>query len=129
MSIYGLSTDNPKANTAFKTKQNLPYPLLCNPSSSLIKAIGLQKTPKGTKRGVFVIDKSGKVLAAEGGGPQATVEVVKKIVDEAGAAPAPAATTGEESLTKEKSKDEEMANTADEVADTAEKLDEGADKP
>jgi peroxiredoxin Q/BCP len=123
LSIYGLSTDSPKANTAFKTKQSLPYPLLCNPSGSLIKAIGMAKAPKGTKRGVFVVDKSGKVLAAEGGGPQATVEVVKKIVDEAGsAAPsAPAATETEGEATT--SKDEEMAKTADEVADTAEKLD------
>jgi hypothetical protein len=42
----------------------------------LISAIGLKKAPKGTTRGVFVVDKEGKVLAAEPGGPAATVEVV-----------------------------------------------------
>jgi thioredoxin-dependent peroxiredoxin len=84
LSIYGLSSDSPKANTTFKTKQKLPYPLLCDPSFSLIKAIGMSKEPKGTKRGVFVIGKDGKVLACEGGGPQATVDVVKTVVDEMG---------------------------------------------
>ena len=79
-SIYGLSTDSPKANTTFKTKQTLPYTLLCDPKASLIGAIGLKKAPKGTTRGVFVVDKNGKVLAAEPGGPAPTVEVVRKLV-------------------------------------------------
>ncbi|KAI8950008.1 thioredoxin-like protein [Xylaria longipes] len=78
--IYGLSTDSPKANTTFKTKQNLPYPLLCDPSATLIGAIGLKKTPKGTTRGVFVVDKTGKVLLAEPGSPAGTVDAVKKLV-------------------------------------------------
>ena len=46
--------------------------------------------PKGTTRGVFVVDKTGKVLAAEGGSPDGTVAVVKKLV-EAGGEPAAAA--------------------------------------
>ncbi|KAI1350673.1 thioredoxin-like protein [Xylaria sp. FL0043] len=78
--IYGLSTDSPKANTTFKTKQNLPYPLLCDPSAALIGAIGLKKAPKGTTRGVFAVDKSGKVLLAEPGSPAGTVNAVKKLV-------------------------------------------------
>ncbi len=78
--IYGLSTDSPKANTTFKTKQNLPYPLLCNPSATLIGAIGLKKTPKGTTRGVFAVDKTGKILLAEPGSPAGTVNAVKKLV-------------------------------------------------
>lgn len=80
LSIYGLSGDSPKANTTFKTKQNLPYELLCNPSYGLIGAIGLKKAPKGTIRGVFAVDKSGKVLIREQGGPDATVDAVQKIV-------------------------------------------------
>lgn len=79
-SIYGLSRDSTKANTNFKTKQKLPYPLLCDPSASLITAIGLRKPPSGTTRGVFVINKTGKVLAAEPGGPAATLEVAKRII-------------------------------------------------
>lgn len=42
------------------------------------------KEPKGTKRGVFVVAKDGKVLAVEGGGPQATVDAVKRVVDKMG---------------------------------------------
>ncbi|KAI0144011.1 AhpC-TSA-domain-containing protein [Hypoxylon sp. NC0597] len=82
LAIYGLSSDSPKANTTFKTKQNLPYPLLCDPSATLIDAIGLKKAPKGITRGVFAVDKAGKVLIAEPGGPAATVEAVKKLVAE-----------------------------------------------
>ncbi|MCJ1400773.1 hypothetical protein MMC11_003981 [Xylographa trunciseda] len=85
-SIYGLSRDSPKSNTTFKTKQNLPYTLLCDPSATLISAIGFKKAPSGTTRGVFVVDKEGKVLAAEPGGPAATVEVVSKLIGEGGAA-------------------------------------------
>jgi len=40
----------------------------------------LKKAPNSTTRGVFVVDKSGKVLAAEPGSPAGTVEVVKKLV-------------------------------------------------
>ncbi|KYK60537.1 AhpC/TSA family protein [Drechmeria coniospora] len=82
LAIYGLSTDSPKANTNFKEKQKLPYPLLCDPQATLIAAIGLKKQPKGTQRGVFVVSKDGKVLAAEPGGPAATVERVKALVEE-----------------------------------------------
>jgi len=51
----------------FKTKQNLPYTLLCDPSATLIKAIGMKKTPTGTTRGVFVINKEAKVEAVSPG--------------------------------------------------------------
>lgn len=66
-SIYGLSTDSTKSNTTFKTKQHLPYTLLCDHSATLIAAIGMKKAPKGTTRGVFVVSKDGKILAAEAG--------------------------------------------------------------
>ncbi|KAJ9156175.1 AhpC-TSA-domain-containing protein [Pleurostoma richardsiae] len=98
LAIYGLSTDSPKANTNFKEKQKLPYSLLCDPAATLIGAIGLKKAPKGTTRGVFVVDKAGKVLAAEPGGPAATVEVVKKLV-EAADAPVEEKADAEEKLT------------------------------
>lgn len=32
-------------------------------------------------RGVFVVDKEGKVLAAQGGGPEKTVDVVREVVE------------------------------------------------
>ncbi|KAJ5542006.1 hypothetical protein N7461_008009 [Penicillium sp. DV-2018c] len=80
LSIYGLSGDSPKANTTFKTRQNLPYPLLCDPNFSVIAAIGLKKSPKGTLRGVFAVNKEGKVLLRQPGGPDATVDAVQKLV-------------------------------------------------
>ncbi len=86
LAIYGLSTDNPKANTTFKEKQKLPYALLCDPAATLIAAIGLKKQPKGTQRGVFVVGKDGKVLLAEPGSPAGTATAVKKLVEELGAA-------------------------------------------
>ncbi|CZT13025.1 hypothetical protein WAI453_005905 [Rhynchosporium graminicola] len=157
-SIYGLSKDSPKANTTFKTKQNLPYPLLCDPSATLIAAIGLKKAT-GTTRGVFVVDKSGKVLAAEAGGPAATVEVVKKLVQgggavgggdapasvaapavaepkpEVGAPAAPelkpevAATNGVNGSAPVTSEDKAQPVVADEDATSAAKLDDGEVKP
>jgi len=112
LSIYGLSRDSPKANTTFKTKQNLPYPLLCDTSSTLISAIGFKKAPSSTTRGVFVISKEGKVLARTAGGPAPTVEVVKKLV--AAENPGLGGTSVE---------DVEKALVAADVADTAEKID------
>lgn len=82
LSIYGLSADSPKANTTFKAKQRLPYPLLCNPTATLIAALGLKKSPKGTIRGVFAIDKHGKVLIIQAGGPDATLDAARKLVAE-----------------------------------------------
>lgn len=139
LAIYGLSTDSPKSNTTFKTKQNLPYSLLCDPNATLIGAIGMKKAPKGTTRGVFAVDKGGKVLAAEAGGPAATVDVVQKLV---GSNVEPASTTVEaekveasEGPKAEEPKIEEPApvdgtkaeaavgNVSAEVAETAAKID------
>ncbi|KAK2756077.1 hypothetical protein FQN54_005484 [Arachnomyces sp. PD_36] len=78
--VYGLSTDSTKANTTFKTKQKLSYPLLCDPSATLIGAIGLKKVPKGTTRGVFAIDKDGEVLLSQPGGPDATLKAAQKLI-------------------------------------------------
>lgn len=80
LSIYGLSADSPKANTTFKSKQNLPYPLLCDTRATLIGAIGFQKVPKGTTRGVFGVDKQGNVLLRQAGGPDATVNAVQELL-------------------------------------------------
>ena len=151
-SIYGLSTDSPKSNTTFKSKQNLPYTLLCDPSANLIAAIGMKKAPKGTSRGVFVVHKSGKILAVEAGGPAATVEVVRKLVTGAEMVTDGAAASGDtgaklegskvepeiesgnlhaeevdpsaENGDAEKKEDVAQADVAADVADSAEKLDQ-----
>ncbi|KAK2625315.1 hypothetical protein QTJ16_005684 [Diplocarpon rosae] len=135
-SIFGLSRDSPKANTNFKTKQNLPYPLLCDTSSSLIGALGLKKAPASTTRGVFVVNKSGKVLASEAGGPAATVEVVKRLVTSGDAAAPPPDTSP---ATESKSAApvhgtngaslEPEADSAVQVSETSAKLDGDDAKP
>jgi peroxiredoxin Q/BCP len=94
----------------------------------LIQAIGFKKAPKGTQRGVFVVDKEGKVLAAEAGGPAATVEVVKGLVESMGGNEKDdglekAEETAVEGEEKE-SENEKVAETAAEVADVAKGLDE-----
>jgi thioredoxin-dependent peroxiredoxin len=143
LSVYGLSTDSPKSNTTFATKQSLLFPLLCDPSAKLIAAIGLKKSPKGTSRGVIVIDKTGKVIAWEQAGPQRTVDVVMEVLpkdgptsSEAEAAPKVTAKNGvaggQASVNGQATAEEteqgaqeqvETANTAAEVADSAEKID------
>ena len=90
-----------------------------------------------------MIDKSGKVLAAEPGSPAGTVEVVEKLVGKGDSA-APALVTepvaaeepkpevaanginGTNGATKE---DIAQADVAAQVADTAEKLDSNEAKP
>jgi peroxiredoxin Q/BCP len=102
--------------------------LLCDPRATLIQAIGFKKAPKGTQRGVFVVDKEGKVLAVEAGGPAATVEVVKKLVESMGGdAEDDGLKKAEQTAEKGEEKevgDEKAADTAAEVADVAKELDE-----
>lgn len=135
--IYGLSTDSPKSNTTFQTKQNLPYTLLCDPHATLIGAIGMKKAPKGTVRGVFVVGKDGKVLANDHGGPQATVDVVAELIKKSPSLVASEETkklakednvelakTGEVPVVEEGTLEQvKSAETAAEVADTAAKVD------
>ena len=68
----------------------------------------MKKAPKGTIRGVFVVDKEGKVLACEPGSPDGTHKVVQNLVSGGGDV---------------KVDDAEAAETAAEVADTAAKVD------
>lgn len=142
LSIYGLSTDSPKSNTTFVTRQSLPYPLLCDPSAKLIAAISMKKPPKSTSRGVIVIDKRGKVTALEQGGPQRTVDVVMGVLPKKGQVsaaaeprsdskagngvvpPADEGNASEQVLQQGTAEQVKTADTAAEVADSAAKIDE-----
>ncbi|KAL8835352.1 MAG: hypothetical protein Q9170_003341 [Blastenia crenularia] len=137
-SIFGLSTDSPKSNATFKAKQNLPYTLLCDPTASLISAIGMKKAPKGTTRGVFVVSKTGKVEIAEAGGPAATLEAVRKLVQDQDAGNIAETGNGHRVIEADETEpsstalpgdgntDSGRADVAAEVADSAEMLDEDA---
>ena len=83
-----------------------------------------------------MIDKSGKVLAAEPGSPGGTLETAKKVTSGGVAASAPATTVAEPATEPSVNgangateEDIAKANTADEVANTAEKLDSNEAKP
>ncbi|KAL8727394.1 MAG: hypothetical protein Q9166_006066 [cf. Caloplaca sp. 2 TL-2023] len=117
-SIFGLSSDSPNA--------------------TLIAAIGMKKAPKGIVRGVFVVSKAGKVEAVEPGGPAATVDIVRKLVLNAGVTSSENIDNGieagkiqenaetekaEAQVVSEGTTDGLQADIAAEVADTAEKLD------
>lgn len=90
--------------------------MLCDPAATLIGAIGLAKTPRGTTRGVFVVDKNGKVLAAQPGGPALTLQVAKALLDEQ---PGNAEDNGKEEkgeeAKKEEAKDDAAAGAAEPV--------------
>jgi peroxiredoxin Q/BCP len=76
----------------------------------------MKKAPKGTTRGVFVVDKTGKVLAAEAGSPAGTVDVVKALVMDMGAG-------GDATQAVQEAQNKLVAETAAEVANTAAALD------
>ena len=121
LDIYGLSGDSPKSNTSFVTKQSLNYTLLCNPSFSLIGAIGLQQgSAHKTQRGVFAVDKSGKVLLLEPGSPEGTMKAVQKLVD--GGSVGSGATAGE-------AKKQEKIEGAEAANGEAKETEEEAEKP
>lgn len=71
---------------------------------------------------MFVVDKEGKVLAVEAGGPAATVEVVKGLVESMGGDEKDAGLEKAEQ-TAVVGEDEKAAETAAEVADVAKGLD------
>ncbi|EXJ81940.1 hypothetical protein A1O1_08007 [Capronia coronata CBS 617.96] len=151
LSVFGLSTDSPKANTTFATKQKLPYQLLCDPGATLTEAIGMKKPGPGksTTRGVVVIDKQGVVRVWEQAGPAKTLDAVLEYIktqgaEETGGPAATGAATAENPavaedntelanpdtkmdevpLIKTPSKEEqEAATTAAEVGETAAKID------
>lgn len=79
--IYGLSRDSPKSQTSFRQKYNLPYNLICDADGTLLKALGFYKAPRSAVRGVAVISKEGRVLGRMEGGPDATVQAARKLVE------------------------------------------------
>lgn len=68
-SIIGVSPDNEKSHTKFRTKYTLPFSLIADPETTIIKAYGAWgektmygKTYMGVLRTTFVIDEKGKIM-------------------------------------------------------------------
>ncbi|KAG5518500.1 hypothetical protein PMAC_002896 [Pneumocystis sp. 'macacae'] len=75
--IYGLSMDTPKAQLAFKTKQNFPYHLLSDPKAELIGALGASKSGFKIARSHWIFNKGGVLLDMKiGVSPKDSVEKI-----------------------------------------------------
>jgi len=66
--ILGVSADSPKKQQNFKTKYELPFPLLADEDKSVIEAFGVWGPKKfmgkeydGIHRTTFIIDEDGKI--------------------------------------------------------------------
>ena len=66
--ILGVSDDSPKKQQNFKTKYELPFPLLADEDKSVIEAFGVWGPKKfmgkeydGIHRTTFIIDEDGKI--------------------------------------------------------------------
>ncbi len=81
----------------------------------------MKKGGNKTTRGVFVVDKDGKVLAAEPGGPAATLDVVKALVEKMGGDSKDSGIEKAEGRVGVENK--RVADVAAEVADSAQGLD------
>jgi thioredoxin-dependent peroxiredoxin len=67
--IIGVSPDSEKSHVKFKTKYTLPFSLIADPDSTIIKAYGAWGEKKmygrsymGVLRTTYVIDEKGKIL-------------------------------------------------------------------
>lgn len=60
----------------------MPYALLCDPHSTLISAIGLQKFQFGTTPGVFIVSKVGEVLEVKACSATETVDIAIETVQQ-----------------------------------------------
>ena len=70
--VLGVSVDSPFANHAFAQQNGITFPLLGDMDRKAIKAYGLDKdyqiggvTVGSARRATFLIDKEGKVIAAQ----------------------------------------------------------------
>src|ERR1700753_3136063 len=63
MTTLGLSPHSISANAALKTDNEVFFPLLSDPKSILIHAMGLDFSGRGKKVGVFALDRAGILLA------------------------------------------------------------------
>ncbi len=67
-SVIGVSADSMNSHTRFKTKNNLPFPLISDPDKRLAQQFGVWgekklagRTYMGIYRTTFIIDESGRI--------------------------------------------------------------------
>ncbi|CCE62583.1 hypothetical protein TPHA_0C04330 [Tetrapisispora phaffii CBS 4417] len=80
--ILGLSGDSITAQKHFKTKQNLPYDLLCDTEKKLITILGCKKKPSGIIRSYFIfVDGKLKLKRVKVSPEVSITESKKEILD------------------------------------------------
>jgi thioredoxin-dependent peroxiredoxin len=69
--VLGISPDSLAAQKKFRDEENVPYPLLCDPSREVLEAYGAWgekklygKTVTGVLRSTFVVDEQGNLEQA-----------------------------------------------------------------
>ncbi|THU85957.1 peroxiredoxin Q, partial [Dendrothele bispora CBS 962.96] len=83
--IYCVSADSSEAQLKWQTKKTLPYPLLSDPSRTLIAALGAADKGTKTKRSHFVFEKGTgklvdkKVPVKAGDSPKIALDFIKSL--------------------------------------------------
>jgi peroxiredoxin Q/BCP len=67
VTVIGVSHDDPAAQKAFKEKYHLPFTLLADTDSAVLKAFGVPNIPMTSlaSRQAYLIDKSGRIVWAD----------------------------------------------------------------
>ncbi|HZL36277.1 MAG TPA: peroxiredoxin [Tepidisphaeraceae bacterium] len=66
--VFGVSCDSPFSHAEYKSKYNIPYRLLSDPTRKMAKAYGMwagEEPYNCTKRGTVIIDKNGRIAHYE----------------------------------------------------------------
>lgn len=80
--IYGLSSDSPKAQKNFITKQHLQYSLLSDPHKEFIGPLGAKKSPSGIKRSHWIFVDGVLTIKKVGISPEDSFTGAKKDIEE-----------------------------------------------
>jgi peroxiredoxin Q/BCP len=67
VTVIGVSHDNVAAQKAFKEKYNLPFTLIADTDSAVVKAFGVPNIPATSlaTRQAYLIDKNGRIVWAD----------------------------------------------------------------
>lgn len=80
--VYGLSSDSPKAQKNFITKQHLQYSLLSDPHKDFIGPLGAKKSPSGIKRSHWIFVDGVLTVKKVGISPEDSFKGAKKDIEE-----------------------------------------------
>lgn len=79
--VFGISSDSPKAQKNFITKQGLEYSLLSDPSKKLIGPLGAKKLPLGIKRSHWIFVDMVLKVKLIGISPEVSINSAKEEIE------------------------------------------------